>query len=113
MITALLKLKKDLKDKIDDLSFLLKLKEFQVYKHYLENGGNPRTAGDKVISEVKMTDNQWLTDEKKLNRLETDLVLCADAIQIIKTGKFDDEFCEKLSEEIYQLLTTEGETHGA
>lgn len=56
----------------EDLKVWLGKEETLAYTKYLENGGNARTAKDKVLAEIKSTlteDSEWLKAEEKLREV--------------------------------------------
>lgn len=76
-ITDLLVLKKDLTEKKTALKKDIYTREVLAYNKYITDGGNARTAKDKVIGEIKSAlkeDDAWLLAEKELEDKSNKLV---------------------------------------
>lgn len=71
MVPSHMILKKDeVAHKIAELKQWLNLKETSSYKAYIDEGGNARTAKDKVIAELKMEDSgEWEAKEVEYEEL--------------------------------------------
>lgn len=56
--------------KIAELKMWIADKETVEYKNYIDNGGNARSAKDKVLSELKFESEDWMAKEVELEELK-------------------------------------------
>ena len=60
----------EVKSKMDGVNLWLKQKETVEYYNYIQNGGNSRTAKDKVVDELKMNNDEWMSKEDDLRQIK-------------------------------------------
>jgi len=64
------------------------------YYTYLQNGGNARTAKDKVIDELKMKDDEWLQKEVDYTMFKASLSYLTDCLNIVSAFIQNDRLDE-------------------
>ena len=62
--------KDEVAHKIAELKMWIADKETVEYKNYIDNGGNARSAKDKVLSELKFESEDWMAKEVELEELK-------------------------------------------
>lgn len=104
--TQYITFKEELGHKINELKLWLSQKEAVEYSAYLKNGGNERTAKDKVIGELKINDEGWMEKEETLKALErrfSSVSFCLETLQktisSVSAGVLSVENYEKWVEE--------------
>lgn len=74
----------EISHKIAELRIYLQQKEVVEYKNYIDNGGNARTARDKVIGELKLDSEDWLEKEVELEEIKkthATMSFCLETLQ--------------------------------
>lgn len=91
-IAELVNTKFEIETKVAELNLWLSQKSTIEYYNYLQNGGNARTAKDKVIDEIKVNDETWMLKEEEYKKLKVYLTYLTDCIKVLEYVEDIDSF---------------------
>ena len=91
-IAELVNTKFEIETKVAELNLWLSQKSTVEYYNYLQNGGNARTAKDKVIDEIKINDETWMLKEEDYKKLKVYLTYLTDCIKVLEYVDDIDNF---------------------